>query len=101
MHPIKGTVYTLFEIETHLTLDDMAHLMFDGPNGRELVVQNSHLTKGQLLSVPGFSGTRWRYLHTTREWIPIFKYVGVQPITNFLDIDGDWATPKGFPRKKP
>lgn len=82
--------------------------------GVDGVIQNSHLTEEQLLSVPGLADTVWQYLRTTHEWIPIFRYVGTTDLREVLDVelganpdwDRDqrkwwWATPKGFPREQP
>lgn len=111
-YPVRGLVYSAKQIETDLKLDDSAHYMFllDKRRG---VIQNSHLSVADLLSVPGMADTRWRYLRTTNEWIPLFEYAGEHDaLRAVLDLehgkdfitgkdDGHWwATPKGFPRSQ-
>lgn len=107
--PRAGSVYTTEEIINKLALADSPSLNFRH-NGRRGCVQDSHLTKEQLLSVPGMGERRWKYERTTYEWIPVFNYVDERPITDvvdlepYFDFDGTddrkswWATPKGFPR---
>ena len=53
-----------------------------------------------------FGDTKWRYLHTTNEKIPVFKYFDALGIELFVDIvpvpdedEGYWVTPKGYPRE--
>lgn len=108
--PIRGKTYPLHFVENGLKLDDIPFLKFQIPNLRaDSVIQTSHITKDQLLSVPGFRDTLWTYQRTTYEWIPIFWWSpnNVRPITDFVDIYdvrkvdermGFWVTPKGFPR---
>jgi hypothetical protein len=79
-------------------------------DGAIQVIQTCHLTDEELLSVPGFAGTRWRYERTTEEWIPLFRAVDDTEILACVDIEPDvspfsrsgelWVTPKGFPRKQ-
>jgi hypothetical protein len=111
VYPQRGHVYTLHEVEKVLDLDDSAHLGIVY-QGKRTVIQTSHLTADQLLSVPGFKDTFWRYLYTTHEWIPVFEYDVDEnrPITDFVDVEqwleqdgpteGWWCTPKGFPREQ-
>lgn len=106
MTPQRGHVYTLQQIEKALDLRDSPCLEFVHDN--ELaVLQTSHLSENELLAVPGFADTQWRYVLETYEWIPVFRYVDTRPITDFVDITviteyGEteyWATPKGHPRE--
>lgn len=102
--PVPGRVYTLREAFA-LELPDSPHLGFNR-EGRRHCVQDSHLTEEQTLAALG--DTRWRYLRTTYEWIPVFEYADDRPITAFVDIEADrspsanrgdlWVTPRGFPR---
>lgn len=111
-YPVRGLVYTAKQIENDLRLEDSPHYMFllDRRRG---VIQNSHLTAAEFLSVPGMADTRWRYLRTTNEYIPLFEYAGevqslrdvlhVEPGLDFITGEDDghwWATPKGFPRSQ-
>jgi hypothetical protein len=116
--PIRGDIYTLSQVETELKLRDEAFLRFSHPgvDGGEpgiTVIQTSHCTVDQLLAVPGFAESQWRYERETEEWIPLFRYVGERPITDFVDMepaidplrDADmpqewWVTPKGLPREQ-
>jgi hypothetical protein len=107
MWPKSGNVYTARNIETVLTLRDTPFYRFDFQS-RLCVLQTSHVGPSDLLSIPGFAETRWRFEGETREWIPLFRYVSPAPITDFVDIEHDieaddeyWATPKGFPREQP
>lgn len=114
VNPRRGTSYTLHEIENSLELRDTAFLKFYH-NGVDCVIQTSHLTSEQLLSVPGFAETKWVYQRETHEWIPIFYWDSLQEkdVTDFVDIVDEidyfnpekptkafWVTPKGFPREQ-
>jgi len=116
-NPIRNAVYTLREIYTELNFKDTPNLSFVHSDERgtfEPAIQDSHLTEEQLLSVEGFADTRWKYLMTTNEWIPIFVWAkdNERTITDFIDIaeeidpydsknkNGFWCTPKGFPREQ-
>lgn len=113
--PIRGKTYPLHFVENSLRLDDAPHLCFPVeficPEHRTdwVPIQTSHLTKDQLLSVPGFRDTWWKYVRTTHEWIPIFHWseVNTRALTDFVEVhdvrDRDlrqmfWSTPLGFPR---
>ncbi|HRP36230.1 MAG TPA: hypothetical protein PLS50_00290 [Candidatus Dojkabacteria bacterium] len=107
MYPKVNEIYTLDQICNVLELDDIPCLEFKF--GRYGNVQMSHVTNEQILSIPLFSETKWKYIRTTFEWIPIFKYSeeNKYPISRFLDLEINidqpstwWATPKGFPRKQ-
>ena len=108
IQPIKGQVYSLRNVIQDLELLDSPHLCFISKREQGEVIQTSHLTEEELLSVPGFAETQWRYLYTTYEWIPIFRYVGrVEELPQYIDWESDidnpghlWVTPKGFPREQ-
>lgn len=67
------------------------------------------MTEEETLSIPGFKDTKWVYIRTTFEWIPIFYYCereNTVPVTDFVDTveTGDqfqpyWTTFKLFPRE--
>lgn len=117
--PRRGQVYTFAQI-CKLELRDSPHLGFDHPHHTlkhvkcQCVIQESHITVEQSLSVPGFASTKWEYIRETHEWIPVFKYVDERPITEFVDMEpevdhpaivqgrtlGWWVTLKGFPRQQ-
>jgi hypothetical protein len=110
-YPKAGQVYTLAQIENELNLDDSPSLSFRRIDGKRGLMQTSHLTKEELLSIPGMADSEWQYLRTTSEWIPLFTYVGVADPKTLVDVEpweddfGDqpdllWITPKGFPRKQ-
>lgn len=109
-YPRRGVVYTLRQILEDLDLDDFPALDFSSEFGRA-VIQCSHVTDKQLLSVPGLAGTRWRYKYTTREWIPVFVATDDAAVRDCVDVRNDfdelmqrqdiWVTPKGFPRENP
>jgi hypothetical protein len=137
MNPIRNTVYTVRQILTEVKLQDMPHFMFwrrspfqmlnDGKDTERLalmtelgfdedvdcVLQHGHVTEEQLLSVPGFAGSRWRYIRTTDEWIPLFRLENhsrddvaqwfdlEQYIGDYGQLENGWSvTPKGFPREQ-
>lgn len=83
MNPIKNRVYTLRQV-FQLRLRDTPHLGFAGPRGARCVIQTSHLMEVDLLAVPGWADTQWKYLYETDEWIPVFQYVG--PIKTLVDL---------------
>jgi hypothetical protein len=116
IRPVRNMLFSLRDIFTRLDIDDSPCLGFVVlVNGKrhESVLQYSHVTEAELLSVPGFADSIWKYSHTTNEWIPVFRYAGSAPITDFIDQeasinrwelgddpDTQWCTPKGFPRKQ-
>jgi hypothetical protein len=110
VYPRRGVVYTLRQILEDLDLDDGPSLGFNSEFGHA-VIQNSHVTDAQLLSVPGLADTRWRYVRTTHEWIPVFEATDDAAVCACVDVSKDydelmqcddiWVTPKGFPRENP
>lgn len=98
-YPQRGHVYSLRDILTALELQDSPSLQY-----RNNPIQTAHLTSEQLLSVPGMAETRWQYLRTTIEWIPIFVHAdGDVPVDVEPNVDHPkllWITPKGFPREQ-
>lgn len=115
VRPKQHEVYTLRDIVQKLSLRDSPHLgfQFRSPDPQETesvlaVIQNSHVTDEDLLSIPGFADSKWKYLRETEEWIPVFSYADELPITDFVEMELDlhpynlthqwWVTPKGFPR---
>jgi hypothetical protein len=106
-YPRGGEVYTLEQITRELYLRDSPALMVQ-LNAKMSCVQNSHLTDNELLSVPGFAQTKWRYIRETDEWIPVFHWADAADPCKFLDVEPlndepdryDWITPKGFRREQ-
>lgn len=113
IYPKRNQSYTYEEI-TKLYLRDSPSLLFTH-EGIPGVIQNSHLTEEEFLSVPGMKESVWTYERETHEWIPIFHFntlIKQRPITDLVDLemyqppfshdDGKywWATPKGFPREQ-
>lgn len=110
-YPKAQQTYSLAEISVQ-DLDDSPalgfnHLSIDG------CIQDSHVTLEELLSVPGMAESRWTYIRTTHEWIPVFRWAASnpKPIEELVDLEtykdcfpshenapSWWATPKGFPR---
>lgn len=107
--PKRGNSYFASTILLDMELPDSPFFRFEHDECGG-TIQTSHLTTEQLLSVPGFENTLWKYQYTTREEIPIFAYdtrSNAAPITAFVDLeemhdspDEWWATPKGFPREQ-
>lgn len=104
--PKRGQIYT-FEEMTRLDLDDSPHLCFTH-EGKSSVIQDSCATNADMLSIPGFAQSKWKYRYTTHECIPIFQYVGEEPITTWVTIEENlraideddqwWATFILFPQ---
>lgn len=72
-------------------------------------IQDSHTTVTDLLSVPGFAESKWRFIKETHEWIPMFDFVGTaEEALAFVDVHKVWNStfecyewwvlPKGHPR---
>lgn len=106
-NPVKGSVYTLAQV-FDLNLLDSPSLGFSY-SGRQCVIQDSHVTVEELLTVPDLALTEWRYVRTTNEWIPVFEAVKNDAVIACVDIEPEfdpheetserfWVTPKGFPR---
>lgn len=112
--PRRGEVFTAREV-LGLPLRDspswgitVAHdpeVEYDDPP-----MQDAHVTWEELLSVPGFAETQWRFVKETDEWIPVFEFVGTaEEALAFCDVSKQWSdiwrryewwvTPKGFPRE--
>lgn len=111
--PKSGAICTFGEI-IKMDLPDSPCFEFklDGITGW---IQYSHVSIEKLETCEGLCATKWKYLYTTREWIPVFTYADETDIRSVLDIelmdreknytpDSDpdtwWATPKGFPREQ-
>lgn len=107
-YPVCSKLYS-FKAILQLDLDDRPKLLFVH-KGEKGVIQKAHVTDEELLSVPSFADTRWMYYKTTQERIPIFMYVGSNPITNYVTLetptlesyndDKYWACPIGFYREQ-
>lgn len=106
-NPVKGSIYTLAQV-FDLNLLDSPSLGFSY-SGRQCVIQDSHVTVEELLTVQHLAATEWRYVRTTKEWIPVFEAVNNDAVIACLDIEPEfdpleesserfWVTPKGFPR---
>jgi len=74
-------------------------------NDQECVIQTSHVTYEELMSIPGMGRSLWSYEKTTNEAIPLFWYADDDiDILSIVDINikdgynGYWVTPKGFLR---
>lgn len=114
MHPVKNTAYDLRTILTQLSLQDSPHLGIY-VEGERAPIQDSHFTPEQLLAVPGWAELRFTYLHTTDEWIPIFRILDADKhkVLQLVDYeqtisssgeyeshDEYWVVPKAFPREQ-
>ena len=102
-YPKPFEVYTFREICEDLILRDSPHLMFYDTEGERDVIQTSHMTEEDMLSVEGFADSKWKYIRETDEWIPIFMYAGDVDIFTFVmkteEPYGDETySLKGFPR---
>lgn len=105
--PSRGHEYNFVEI-CNLDLDDDPYLGFTH-EGKRGVVQTTHVDNSDLLEAPGFANTKWRYIRTTSEWIPVFESVDVESLLKCVDIEPStdihsdphwWVTPKGYPREQ-
>lgn len=119
--PRRGRHYTARQLLTgEIYLRDSPFfnltLSFEGRMVRT-VIQHSHVTNEELLGVPGFADSLWRYLRETDEWCPIFEFVGTaEQAALLVDTERDnvskyeleheglskylWTTPKGLPREQ-
>jgi hypothetical protein len=111
-YPVRGQKYTLAEVEK-LQLRDSAFLMLTlvKPGSSEgyldqYPIQTSHFHMDDLLKIPEWAGSRWKYMYETTEWIPVFYCVsedeelvkGLVDVEKLHDYDGWWVVPKAFPR---
>jgi hypothetical protein len=110
-YPYLNNVYSTAEIML-LDLDDSPALTVFHEN-RKGAIQDAHVDVC-LGKIPGLADLKWRYITTTREWIPIFHLVDGQEeaMLAVLDLvpyknpsefayardDGWWITPKAYPR---
>lgn len=109
INPVPGQMYTAMQMYTELKLRDSPYLRVRLPGVREYVpVQTSHLTTMQLLTIPGFAESLWKYQYETKEWIPLFLLESVEAAKLFdyekhwdetYETEIFWVTPKGFPRQ--
>lgn len=104
--PKQGAIYTAKQILEELNLKDSPFFRFHFNNEIQ-VIQTSHCSEEELLEVPGFAESRWRYERTTSEWIPLFMLDVDQDITEWVDMEPDnspfvknnrsmFVTPKGL-----
>ena len=109
IRPRPGQVYSSEEIIKDLSLRDSPFFKFMFGN-HSVVIQTSHMTDEQLLSVEGFASVRWKYIRETSEWIPIFHAVDNDEILRLVNIekstdnydggDGYWVTLVGHHREQ-
>jgi hypothetical protein len=107
VYPKREQVYTLEEVINKLHLRDSPSLNFWDEKGNSQVIQTSHILEEDLLTIPGFADSKWKYIMETHEWIPIFRYVDERPMSDFVTMEpwecyGEpgalWVIPKGYPR---
>ena len=112
--PKRGEVLTAVQVESDLALRDMPFYNIPIKRDPEVEyawapVQTAHLTVDELLAVPGFADSKWRFDRETDEWIPLFDFVGTaEEALAFVDVHKVWNTtfgryewwvlPKGHPR---
>lgn len=106
--PRMGVVYTASQVFALDLLDSPSFGFW--VDGHQAVIQTAHTSIEELLSVPGFAATKWRYLRTTHEWIPVFQAVDNGAVIACMDIEPSihpfdepgtfWVTPKGLPREQ-
>lgn len=106
-YPASGKTYKLSQV-FDMSLGDSPCLQIRDVG----VVQDSHLSVEELLSIDGIADTNWTYLRTTSELIPVFLYsfdnpsylefFDTEPYKNpvYPEDDLQWVTPKGFQRKQ-
>ena len=71
-YPFRQQTYTFSQI-CKLYLRDNPCLSFQH-NGIRGVIQTSHVSDEQLLSVPLMADSKWVYIRETFEWIPVFRF---------------------------
>lgn len=75
-------IYTFEQIQT-LHLSDRPHLGFWKDEQRQCVQDSHYIPEHAILA--GWGPTRWRYLRTTHESIPVFQAVDDQEIIDLCD----------------
>ena len=74
IHPVRGAVYTVAQIDNNLILRDSPFHYFFDEAGEKQVVQTSHMAN-DLSDLPGFADIRFTFIRETDEWIPLFVVV--------------------------
>ncbi len=113
IRPIPGSTYSYRTIVEHLDLADVPYLQIR-ISGRRTVIQTTHVSQEDLLTITGFGETLWTYVRTTSEGVPVFTAVSgknseslaaMVDVVTYRDPDFDnsviWVTPKGFLRQYP
>jgi hypothetical protein len=108
-YPKPGNVYTYADLQL-LPLEDSPclNVMLEGIL---YPVQDSHVTPENVIKdCPVWATSRWRYILTTNESIPVFNFVGSnEELMRLIDFEPGkeyygmlpcaiWVTPKGNPR---
>ena len=111
--PRRGEVFTGAEIYK-LPLRDSPYLSVPVAHDPEVSfddapIQDAHVTFDEMLAVPGFAESQWRFIRETDEWIPVFDFIGTaEEALAFCDVTKVWRStwdryewwivPKGHPR---
>ncbi len=104
VHPVRGETYTVREIYEDLFLRDSPHLSFFREDDEKDVIQNSHFTIDELLSLNHpLLDCEFTYVRETDEWIPVFNAVDDALVLKCVSKEQDpWGdmlyVPIGIPR---
>lgn len=74
-HPVRGSVYTMKQIDAELILRDTPFMYFFDAEGEKQVIQTAHNNIEDLSDYEGWSDIRFTYIRETDEWIPLFNVV--------------------------
>lgn len=74
-HPVRGSVYTMKQIDTELALRDTPFLHFYDVDGEKQVVQTAHNNIEDLSNYEEWANIRFTFVRETDEWIPLFNVV--------------------------
>ena len=110
--PRRDEVYTFAQIVNELDLRDSACLTF-WENEICQNIQDAHINEHDMLALPHWAESRWKFVMETNEWIPIFRFAKDNEVTidqlvdkepyidPFAKEDGVlWVVPKGTDRKQ-
>lgn len=108
--PRRNEVYTFKQIVNELDLRDSACLTF-WENNLWQNIRDSHISEHDMLKLPHWAESRWKFVMETDEWIPIFRFAKDNEVSidELVDTEAEidpyaekpgvlWVTPKGLPR---
>jgi len=110
--PRRDEVYTFEQIVHELDLRDSACLTF-WENEICQNIQDAHISEHDMLALPHWAESRWKFVMETNEWIPIFRFAKDNEVTIDQLVDKEphidpfakeagvlWCVPKGTDREQ-